>query len=179
MVTNPSTGRKIKKGGKTHFDILKKTESTSHDLVNKVRNPGTGRLVTVGSSLHTKLVKEGVLSQQASVEKKALKYAPLKTYKVPSKFPKFPVDRSDEKWGTKKPQSVDQRRFIKEKCGDPCFLLPEFNKFPICNKTLPCTYNCRGIKGASARAGEWKYSRVLEISKKLSADKGCLKNPRK
>jgi len=85
------------------------------------------------------------------------------------------VDHSDVKWGLKKPQKVGERAFIKEECGESCFLMPEFNKFPICNKTLPCTYNCRGLKGASARAGEWKYKDVLQRSKKLTEEFGCYK----
>lgn len=182
-VTNPLTGKKIIKGGKTYFELVKKgilgsrdTKALTPKFVKKVRNPETGRLIKINGGVYTSLRERGILSKRPVVEKKTPEYSPLASYRVPSSFQKYPVDRTDVPWGVKEPHTPQQRRFIKQKCGDSCFLLPDYNKFPICNKDLPCTYNCRGIKGgASPRAGEWGYTRVLERSKQLSRDFKCYK----
>lgn len=91
----------------------------------------------------------------------------------------YPVDRSDTPWSSKAPHTKPERRRILKECGESCFLMPANLAFPICNKRLPCTYNCRGIKAASARAGEYKYSRVLTESKALSAQLNCYKTKKK
>lgn len=176
-IINPLTHRKIKKHGKVYKDLINKGIIPS-DLpdVQKVRNPLSGRLIAKGSTLHRELLENQKISKQAPVEKKVKAFQPPKDYHVPQTFQDFPIDRQDVSWGSKKPSSVGERRFIHENCGDSCFLIPETNKFPICNKTLPCTYNCRGIKAASSRAGEFKYTKVLETSKKLSSEFGCYKH---
>ena len=145
-------------------------------MVEKVRNPLTGRLIKKGSAVYNKLLDEGIITKTTRVEKVVPAYEPPKEYKVPKKFSDYPVDKDDTAWGLKKPKLVGERKYIKENCGDSCFLIPEMNKFPICNKTLPCEYNCRGIKAASSRAGEFKYTKVLEKSKELSSRFGCYKS---
>ena len=154
---------------------LENDMSKKDETVEKVRNPITGRLIKKGSALYIKLLNEGKLSRKAKVEKVVPVFKPPKNYKISKEFKKYPVDKEEVAWGTKKPGLVGERKYIKENCGDSCFLIPETNKFPICNKTLPCTYNCRGIKAASSRAGEFKYKKVLMKSKELSSKFGCYK----
>ena len=146
-------------------------------LVAKVRNPETGRLIGVGSAVYNKLVQEKKLNpKKITVEKYSEKFVPPQNLRIPPQIKNYPVDRSNVKWGLKKPTSVGERKFVKQNCGESCFLIPQSNKFPICNKDLPCTYNCRGLKGASSRAGEWKYEKVLQRSKELTEAMGCYKN---
>ena len=83
-------------------------------------------------------------------------------------------------WAEKKPHTPAERRKLLETCGKDAFLLPNSLKFPICNKIetskTKCTYNCKGLKAASSRAGEWKYKNVLSFSKKLTDKLGCYKS---
>lgn len=143
------------------------------NFVEKVRNPITGRLIKRGSKIYNELVNNGYI--ELKTEKISKKFSPVRNYKIPNKIQDYPVDHSDVKWGTKKPHKVGQKDYIKKNCGESCFLMPQFNKFPICNKTLPCTYNCRGLKAASSRAGEWKYLDILEKSKQLTKKFDCYK----
>lgn len=173
-ILNPITKKYIKKDGRVYKDLVNRgIIPTSGRFVEKIRNPLTGRLINKGSTLYKELINSGKISKTAKVESKVKKFEAPKHYNVPQSFKKYPVDREEVAWGIKKPSKVGERRYVKEKCGESCFLMPDKNKFPICNKTLPCTYNCRGIKAASARAGEFKYHKVLDKSKELSSAFGC------
>ena len=149
-----------------------------------VKNPKSGRFIKVGGTLYNTLKKEGVVFDSKRVKKK--KFVPVLDKKVKKKYsinPSFGVDRSDVKWGEKKPHTRKERKMLHEKCGDDAFLLPTALKFPICNKMTnkkdKCTYNCRGLKGASSRAGEWKYKNVLKKSKAMTKQLGCYKTKQK
>ena len=145
--------------------------------VQKILNPETNRWIKKDGKIYLDLVKRGIIGKEMPLQKRMGKsFVPAVDYQVTSQFSDYPVDKSQQAWGTKKPTSVGQRNTLLENCGDSCFLIPQQKKFPICNKTLPCTYNCRGIKGASSRAGEWKYNAVLSKSKELSTKFGCYKN---
>lgn len=146
--------------------------------VTKVINPKTNRWIAVGGSVYKKLVEQGVrLDHKKTKESKAFVPIPAQQYQTPTHFEKYPVEKSDTPWGQKKPQRVGDRKKIEKECGSSCFLFKKDStlRFPICNKELPCTYNCRGIKAASSRAGEWKYDKVLKTSKELSKEFGCYK----
>ena len=151
--------------------------------VEKVKNPETGRWIKKDGKMFADLVNRGVIKQGTrQLQKTAKAFVPPQGYSVPSKFKDYPVDNSENPWGTKKPSSRGQRKTLLEKCGDSCFLIPQELKFPICNKyelDNSCTYNCRGIKGAASRAGEWKYKDVLSKAKELSAKYNCYKNKNK
>ncbi len=149
-----------------------------------VKNPKSGRLIKVGGTLYKNLVQEGVKFDSKRFKKK--KFVPVLDKKVKKKNsvnPSFGVDRSDVKWAEKKPHSKKERKLLHERCGDDAFLLPNALKFPICNKITKkddsCTYNCRGLKGASSRAGEWKYKNVLKKSKAMTKQLGCYKTKQK
>ena len=149
-------------------------------MVLKVLNPKTKRFITVNGTIYCNLEKAGVdipLKNTRSVKD----FEPVHDKKVKkvSINKKMNVDRSDVSWGEKKPQKIKERNELLDKCGKVCFLIPEEKKFPICNKLTseksPCEYNCKGLKAASSRAGEWKYKNVLENSKKLTKDLDCYK----
>ena len=157
--------------------------STQSPMVKKYLNPQTGRWVKQGGAVYKDLVKRGVLSPSASQStqtqtprfKMTAAYKPPAddSYRVPQQFADYPVDRSQTLWGTVKPETVGQRRMVLADCGESCFLIPKDMKFPICKKTKPCEYSCRGLKGAKARAAEWKYGKVLQRAKELSERFGC------
>lgn len=141
----------------------------------KIKNPMTGRWIRIGGSTYQQLVKQNI-DFHLSPHKTTQSYPHKPQEPVNRHFESYPIDKESISWKMKKPQSVGQRNFISQHCGDSCFLLPISKKFPICNKTLPCEYNCRGIKAASARAGQWKYTEVLKKSKELSQKMDCYKH---
>ena len=150
-------------------------------MVLKVLNPKTKRFITVNGTIYCDLEKAGVhipLRNTRSVKE----FEPVHDKKVKkvSADRKMKVDRSDVSWAEKKPTSTGEREKLLDKCGKVCFLIPEEKKFPICNKITsektPCEYNCKGLKAASSRAGEWKYENVLKNSKKLTGDLDCYKS---
>jgi hypothetical protein len=138
-----------------------------------VKNPLTGRWIKKNGSTFNKLIDKKIKINCKSVKKKT-PFKP-KSYKVTKSFKSFPIDNTNISWSKKKPNSKGEREYIYKKCGESCFLIPQQLKFPICNKNLPCTYNCRGLKAASSRAGEWKYDKVLKTSKDLTDKFGCYK----
>jgi len=124
--------------------------------MTKIINPKTNKWISMDGKLYNKLLKENV----------KFDYTKMKDMEI---------DRENISWVEKKPKSKKERQFIKENCGDFCFLLSNQNKFPICNKTLPCKINCKGLKAASSRAGQWKYKEILEKSKALTKELDCYK----
>lgn len=171
---------------------MKRSEST------KVKNPLSGRWIQKGGSLYQSLLQQNILfppetlphpskkritktdtkidNKMAEIAKKPVSYRTPTSTPTPTPSPELPVDKKNVSWAKKKPHLITERRSLLENCGKRCFLLPEQMKFPICNKTLPCEYNCRGLKAASARAGQWKYKDVLKKSKRLSEALGCYIN---
>ena len=155
------------------------SENTIHAL--KVLNPRTGKWILKESGLYKKLKAEGVLFGRGKRMPRPV--GKQLDAEVTKTFRKYPVVTHDGPWGQSKPTSVEQRRSLKEECGDSCFLIAGTTtpKFPVCNKLPPssntkdprCTYNCKGIKGAASRAGEWKYKKVLEEARKLGHRSGC------
>ena len=152
-------------------------------MVYKIKNPKTGKLIKKHGVIHDKLMEEGVdLSKEKSVRKRKFKANEkddeehLKNLTINKNFK---VDRSDISWKDKKPHSKKERKDLMEKCGEECFLIPSRKKFPICNKITDknseCSYNCRGLKAASSRAGEWGYKKVLKTSKRLTKELDCYK----
>ena len=146
--------------------------------VTKVINPLTGHWITIGGPVYNDLVKKGIKISKRK-KKVAKTFEVPSDYYVPTVFQDYPVvNPRDRKWGEDKPGRVNERRKILDKCGESCFLMPRAPGkpgFPICNKTLPCRYNCRGIKAAAARAGEWKYTEVLETARTIGGRLGCYK----
>ena len=141
----------------------------------------TNRYIKKNGTLYNKLKQEGVhFDTKRNIKKKKV-FEPVLdrtvSKKVKGRQP-YDVDRSSTPWGQRKPQTTSDRKLLYETCGDDCFLIPNALKFPICNKIQEkgkkkCVYNCRGLKGASSRAGEWKYKNVLEKSKRLTKELDC------
>lgn len=156
-------------------------------MVYKIKNPKTGKLIKKHGVIHDKLIEEGVdLSKLKSVRKRKFKANEkedkehLKNLTINKNFK---VDKSSDSWKEKKPHSKKERKDLMEKCGEECFLIPSKKKFPICNKITDknseCSYNCKGLKAASSRAGEWGYKRVLKTSKRLTKELDCYKGKAK
>lgn len=154
-------------------------------MVLEVRNPETNRYIRVNGTVYSNLEKRGVSIPLDDVRTVQKNFEPVLDKKVKKARVKksMNVDRSDTSWADKKPQTKKEREAVLEKCGKVCFLIPEDEKFPICNKLeteeSPCEYNCKGLKAASSRAGEWKYKNVLEKSKELTKKLDCYVNKEK
>ena len=149
-------------------------------MVYKIKNPETGHSIKKGGKIYKDLEEKKSISgkEKTSRRRKFKAILDKDTPKEVKVNPSFKVDREGD-WEKKKPHTMKQRRELHEKCGDDAFLLPEHLKFPICNKVKrknhKCSYNCEGVKGASRRAGEWGYKRVLKNSKELTEELGCYK----
>ncbi len=132
-------------------------------MTDHVQNPITKRFIKTDGVLYKKLQSQGIKFEKPKLINS-----------------NFSVDRANTPWGKKKPHKIGERRELLEKCGKDAFLLPDKLKFPICNKidkkNKKCTYNCRGLKAASSRAGQWKYEGVLKKSKEITKTLGCYKN---
>jgi hypothetical protein len=139
-------------------------------MVLKVINPETNRYITVNGSKYCSLEKKGVFISldNCKTVQQSLTKKPFKK-----------TDKSQQSWDNKVPKTTAERELLLEKCGESCFLEPVEKKYPICNKIIndnsKCEYNCKGIKAASSRAGEWKNESVLEKSKQLSKKLECYK----
>lgn len=146
-----------------------------------VRNPETGRWIKKDGTVYKNLKERGVkISQRQTRQRPSFVPNDVQQKNVPVQMnTNFAIDKSSTKWQQKKPTLKNQRRSVKEKCGDSCFLIPESLKFPICNKVSnnqECSYNCKGVKAAAARAGQWKYKNVLTKAKATATKLDCYKN---
>ena len=76
-------------------------------------------------------------------------------------------------WSGRKPARGKERHQLMQECGKECFLLPEQEKFPICqsprmtNGVSDCKPDCGGIQSALIRARQYKYDDVAEKAKAL------------
>lgn len=69
----------------------------------------------------------------------------------PPKAPKLPrgqVGVRTDQWGKRKPKTVSERRALKSRCGDKCYLSPHDLKYPVCAVDSNCSYDCDGIRAA-------------------------------
>ncbi len=148
-------------------------------MVVLVKNPQTNRYIRVNGPVFCQLEKKGISVPLNDVRSVSKPFKPVldKTAPKSKVNSKFGVDRSNVSWAEKKPSSTVERQKLLDRCGKDCFLIPEAKKFPICNKIEKkndsCVYNCKGLKAASSRAGEWKYKNVLENSKALTSNLDC------
>jgi len=78
-------------------------------------------------------------------------------------------------WSKAAPRRGKERRALKKKCGDACFLNPEHNAFPICAKlsqsSSSCEIDCRGVQAAKIRAAQWGYTNIEKAANKLYREK--------
>jgi len=145
-----------------------------------MKNPQTGRPIRVNGATWKRLVAEKIIDSKKKYPTFTQKKFVPPVYETLKNFASsLPVDKSNESWELKVPKKKGEREFIHEKCGSTCFLIPSQNKFPICNKTLPCTYNCRGLNAATSRGARYGYTEVAEKSKQIKETLGCYKNPKK
>ena len=125
-----------------------------------------------------------LLSLYASVKNKFLLSIYHKhTQKMGRKTPtrKSPTRKSPTKqrqsltrgWSKASPRRGRPRHALMKKCGASCFLMPEHEKFPVCQKLSKrrkqsnCKLDCRGVMAAKMRAAQWKYPEIEERASML------------
>lgn len=74
-------------------------------------------------------------------------------------------------WHNISPKTKTERDKVKDKCGDKCFLMPEEDKFPVCDKK--CNIDCRGIHSAYIRAKQHGYTKVANDAQNLLHKYNC------
>jgi hypothetical protein len=117
-----------------------------------VVNPETGRMITVGGPTYKML-------QRGKSTKIIVERSPRSKHK------------GTKGWAKASPRSKKQRAVVKKRCGSRCFLQPKKNKYPIC--TVSCKPDCRGIKSAKVRSGQFKHKSVMKLAKRME-EKFCL-----
>ena len=80
-------------------------------------------------------------------------------------------------WDKVKPKLTTERRLLKSKCGNACFLYPQENGFPICpkckNGRCKCEIDCRGLLSAKIRANQWGYKGIARSANKINKKIEC------
>jgi hypothetical protein len=66
-------------------------------------------------------------------------------YQAP-KLPRGQVGVQTEQWKLVKPSTKQERQDLSDLCGDKCFLIPELQKYPVCDKGNTCDFSCPGIR---------------------------------
>jgi len=139
-----------------------------------VRNPQTGRPIKVGGPTYNRLKEQNKqIQQQKKIQKSKFRASDDDLVSSVIRLGRNKrVDYGTESWESKKPKTKKEREEVLRKYGKSCFLIPDKLKFPICNKS-DGAYNCKGLKAASSRAGQWGYKKVLEKSKKITKKLDC------
>lgn len=119
-----------------------------------ITSPKTGRIIKVGGETYQKLLntKRYAKSVMDATHIKSGKKSKTKG------------------WKDAAPKRGIERRELKERCGDKCFLQPSSDGFPICasvKKDKNCKIDCRGISSAYVRARQWDYPQVASKAKRL------------
>ena len=87
-------------------------------------------------------------------------------------------------WAARSPTRGRERHQLKKECGNECFLLPDQEKFPVCQSprmtkgVSDCRIDCGAAQSALIRARQYKYDDVAEKAKALleECNKGGLEH---
>jgi hypothetical protein len=140
--------------------------------IEKILNPLTNRMILFGGSKHTELVKNGVEFNHKT-RKLIPKNPEPEELSVPKFFQPYLVDYSKNSWKTKKPVKISEKKNLKDKCGKSCFLDPKNLRYIICNKQMPCKYNCTAINNVMKRSKAANNQPVFSASKTLKMQYNC------
>lgn len=58
-------------------------------------------------------------------------------------------------WAKRAPKTKKQREALRARCGDRAFLDPKNLKYPVMAASGPCVIDCRGVRAAKSRAGQY------------------------
>jgi len=148
-------------------------------------SPKTGKWITIKGQAYQSLLKSPQYATKAKNAKRVLRPKPgsktshagreLEASQV--RLPRSGKTTAKARgWGAAAPRRGRERKELKDKCGDECFLRPDAMGFPVCpalREGKGCKVDCRGIIAAKLRAGEWKYEHVREVADKLASKYGC------
>ena len=87
-------------------------------------------------------------------------------------------------WAARSPTRGSERHQLKKECGNECFLLPDQEKFPVCQSprmtggVSDCRVDCGAAQSALVRARQYNYDDVAEKAKALlqQCNKGGLEH---
>lgn len=86
--------------------------------------------------------------------------------------------RSTRGWHSVAPKTREERRSLYDRCGAKAFLMPNKSnhgksKFPIMPKHGACSVDCRGLRAALTRAGQFKHPKAHAKAKRLAKTAKC------
>lgn len=169
MIESPKTGRMIRVSGKAYKDLLlEKRYAAKARNAPRVNRPAPGKKT---SHAGRKTKAKSVSLPKAKPQSLRATYSsspPTRRAKLAtlSREMSHSGERRGERtrgWGAAAPQRGTERRQLKQRCGDECFLMPGRESFPICAALRTkegCKVDCRGITSARVRAAQWGYPEV-------------------
>jgi hypothetical protein len=159
--------------------------------IEYVKNPETNRYIKVNGPTYQKLKDKYHLQiaeryrKPAPSQKHTNRMITEETIQEMLKMPTRPQAQSDGRgsrtrgWSADAPQRGLDRQFLRDQCGNKCFLIPETYGFPICPRCVDghckCQIDCRGLAAAKIRAHQHKYTHLYDAIDRLEATK-CRKN---
>lgn len=170
-VKNPITNRMIKVGGKTYNEVVKKHPSIKkapcHSLPSKNATAGKKTKPVYPKSPPPNIKKEAKTIPKTRVARK----------KHEMELGTSGRGERTRGWAAAAPQRGSERHEMKKKCGNPCFLNPEKEGFPICRALRitngNCEVDCRGLAAAKIRARQYGYSKTAKEAERLERIYGC------
>ena len=81
--------------------------------------------------------------------------------------------RTDCGWRAAAPKTLEQRRRLLARCGKRAFLDPANLKYPVMAKSGPCVIDCRGLRAAKSRAGQYHHRSLEKKATRLGRRVSC------
>ena len=187
-VANPITKKPIRVGGPTYEKLMKnpsiKQQLQKADKFERQLPSAKYASTPISKQRIEKISKMGKMTPHTLEETLAHTNEPAKKHRLESLMKNVGQGRGmrTRGWGAEAPRRGTQRHFLKEQCGDQCFLMPETEGFPICPKCYgdkcTCAVDCRGLLAAKIRARQYKYDDVARAAEELESKLDCPKGRR-
>lgn len=76
-------------------------------------------------------------------------------------------------WSARAPKTQKQRKALLARCGPSAFLQPKQLKYPVMAATGPCVIDCRGVRAAKSRAGQYRHPGLEKKADKVAKKSVC------
>jgi len=157
-IVSPKSGKKIMVDGPTYNQLLKTSYASAVKKAKVVERSGK-----FSGSKSTHQRQFGKTTSEVHLAKSPVKQQSGRGSKTKG-------------WKDAAPKRGAERKALKQKCGNECFLKPESEGFPICaalKSGKGCKVDCRGIIAAKVRAGIWDYKDVHDVAMRLGEEYDC------
>ena len=135
-------------------------------------------MIRMDGATYKKLKQEKVKFDKSTIEKKKKRSEPKQKSAYKAKISnKDVINRRTSGmrgWREVKPGRRERHQMMKQ-CGKKCFLDPENEAYPICQKLSAekCKIDCRGVLAAKVRASQWHQYKIADQADKLGRKLQC------